>query len=519
MLRVRHGHGARPQNRSVAFVTVAVAILLSAVAMSPPADAATRAPKLAGVRCVPAAAASCKQGVAVRVGRQVQLRGTRLKLGMRVTFRWPRGAIATKLHRGAAGWVARVPPGVRPGKVTVTLRDRAGRRSESIKITILTEPKKIVAPALSGDGSVPAAFRGNGMWIWQLEKSDGGNADAIAARAAAASVSTVFIKAGDGTKAWDQFSPLLVGALRQRGLKVCAWQFVYGNSPASEASVAAAAIAAGADCFVIDAEGQYEGKYAAAQTYMNALRAAAGPSFPIGLTSFPYVDYHPGLPFSVFLGPGGAQVNLPQAYWKDIGGTVDAISAHTLAHNRIYKAPIAPLGQTYGNPSATDLRRFRQLWAAYGTQGLSWWSWQATRRRALERPQRARAAGERRARSRLARARQGRQGRRGHLAPAAPDPELPDRQGQREVRHGDRRRDQGDPDGQRHRGDGNDRRVDLGRRARAALHAGRLDGDRGEGDRPHGARGARPPPRDPPRRLARNADEPKPSRDDGPRRL
>jgi hypothetical protein len=360
---------------------LAAAALLSAVVLPTSvtsADAATRAPKLAGVRCVPATAASCKQGVAVRVGRQVQLRGTRLKLGQRVTFRWPRGAIATKLHRGAAGWVARVPPGVRPGKVTVALRDRTGRRSNVIKITILAEPKKIIAPALSGDGSLPVAFRGNGMWIWQLEKSDGGDVEAIAARAAAASVSTVFVKAGDGTTPWNQFSPLLIGALHQHGLKACAWQFVYGNSPASEASVAAAAIAAGADCFVIDAEGQYEGKYAAAQTYMSALRAAVGPSFPIGLTSFPYVDYHPGLPFSVFLGPGGAQVNLPQAYWKDIGGTVDAISAHTLAHNRIYQAPIAPLGQTYDNPSAGDLRRFRQLWAAYGTQGLSWWSWQAT---------------------------------------------------------------------------------------------------------------------------------------------
>jgi hypothetical protein len=359
----------------------AVAVLLSAAvipAAATPADAATRAPKLAGVRCVPATAASCKKGVAVRIGRQVQLRGTRLKLGLRVTFRWPRGAIATKLHRGAAGWVARVPPGVRPGTVAVTLRDTAGRKSNLIKITVLAEPRKIVAPALSGDGSVPAAFRGNGMWIWQLEKSDGGNVDAIAARAAAASVSTVFVKAGDGTTAWDQFSPLLIGALHQRGLKACAWQFVYGNSPTGEASVAAAAIAAGADCFVIDAESQYEGKYASAQTYMNVLRAAAGPSFPIGLTSFPYVDYHPGLPFSVFLGPGGAQVNLPQVYWKDIGGTVDAISAHTLAHNRIYQAPIAPLGQTYDNPPAADLRRFRQLWAAYGTQGLSWWSWQAT---------------------------------------------------------------------------------------------------------------------------------------------
>ncbi|MCW2984609.1 MAG: Peptidoglycan-binding domain 1 protein [Conexibacter sp.] len=358
-------------------LAVAAAVLLT-LTCAASAPAASRSPKLAGVRCVPATASSCKAGVAVRVGRQLQLRGTRLKLGMRVTFRWTRGAIATKLHRGNAGWVARVPAGVRPGKVSVTVRDAAARRSNLVKLTVLPEPKPVPAPASTGGGTLPAAFRGDGMWIWQLEKSEGGDVDAIAARAAAAGVSTVYVKAGDGTTPWDQFTPLLVGALHQRGLKACAWQFVYGNSPTAEAGVAAAAIHAGADCFVIDAEGQYEGKYAAAQTYMSALRAAVGASYPIGLTSFPYVDYHPGLPFSVFLGPGGAQANLPQAYWKDIGGTVDAISAHTLAHNRIYQTAIAPLGQTYDNPAAADLRRFRQLWAAYGAQGVSWWSWQAT---------------------------------------------------------------------------------------------------------------------------------------------
>ena len=358
----------------------AVVLLLSAAVALPaaPASAASRSPKLAGVRCVPVSAATCKTGVAVRVGRQVQLRGSLLKLGMRVTFRWTKGAIATKLHRGNAGWVARVPPGVRPGSVRVTVRDSAGRRSNLVKIRVLDVPKQVVKPAITGGGATPAVFQGNGMWIWQLEKSDGGDVDAIAARAAAAGVSTVFVKAGDGTTPWDQFSPLLIGALHQHGLRACAWQFVYGTSPTSEANVAIAAIRAGADCFVIDAETQYEGKYASAQTYMSALRAGVGASFPIGLTSFPYVDYHPKLPFSVFLAPGAAQVNLPQAYWKDIGGTVDAISAHTLAHNRIYQAPIAPLGQTYDNPPAADLRRFRQLWAAYGAQGLSWWSWQAT---------------------------------------------------------------------------------------------------------------------------------------------
>jgi hypothetical protein len=111
---------------------------------------------------------------------------------------------------------------------------------------------------------------------------------------------------------------------------------------------------------------------------MAALRGAVGPAYPIGFTSFPYVDYHPRLPYSVFLGPGGAQANLPQVYWKAIGGSVDAVSAKTVAQNRIYATPIAPLGQSYDAPKAADLRRFRALWAGYGAGGLSWWSWQAT---------------------------------------------------------------------------------------------------------------------------------------------
>jgi hypothetical protein len=372
------GESRSPMLRTPTAALLPAALIVTALLPAASAPAANpRAPKLSSVRCVPATASACKTGVAVRIGRQVQLRGTHLKAGVRVTFRWSRGALATKLHRGGAGWVARVPAGVRPGKVGVTVRDTAGRRSNALRVTILPEPKPVTAPARTG-GRLPGAFTGNGMWIWQLEKSDGGNVEAIAARAAAAQVSTVFVKAGDGAKPWPQFSPLLVGALHQHGLKACAWQFVYGEDPAGEAATAADAVSAGADCFVIDAETRYEGRYAAAQTYMNALRGAVGPDFPIGLTSFPYVDYHAKLPFSVFLGPGAAQVNLPQVYWKDIGGTVDAVSAHTLAHNRIYGTPIAPLGQTYQSPSATDLRRFRQVWAAYGATGLSWWSWQAS---------------------------------------------------------------------------------------------------------------------------------------------
>jgi len=336
------------------------------------AQARSKAPRLTAVRCVPVKAVACKTSVRVRIGKQVLLKGRRLARGMRVTFRWPKGALATRLRRTRAGWTVRVPAGTRAGKVSITVVGRAWRRSNTRRITVVG-PKTTV-PAKSG---LPAAFRGNGMWIWYLSSSDGGDLNAIAARARSAGVTTVFVKSADAGKVWRQFSPALVLGLHARGLRVCAWQFVYGNQPVAEARAAAAGVAAGADCLVIDAETSYEGRYVAAQRYMKELRAAVGPSYPLGLTSFPYVDYHPAMPYSVFLAPGNAQVNLPQVYWKEIGGTVDAVSARTVAHNRIYGAPMAPVGQAYNKPASKDLTRFRALWAGYGAGGLSWWSWQA----------------------------------------------------------------------------------------------------------------------------------------------
>ena len=47
---------------------------------------------------------------------------------------------------------------------------------------------------------------------------------------------------------------------------MCAWQYVYGNHPIAEAEVGAEAVHDGADCLVIDAEGEYEGKYVQAQS-------------------------------------------------------------------------------------------------------------------------------------------------------------------------------------------------------------------------------------------------------------
>jgi hypothetical protein len=270
----------------------------------------------------------------------------------------------------------RVPRDAISGSVRVVNPD--GRRSNAVRITVKKAPQKPRTPSgvRPNPAIGPSAFDGDGMWIWYLSKSHGGSPARIAAQAKAHGVRTIYVKSADGTSVWSQFTADAIAALKATGLRVCGWQFVYGSNPVGEAVAAAAAKDAGADCFVIDAEGAYEGKYAQAQRYIEKLRELVGDDYPIGLTSFPYVDYHPGLPYSVFMGPGGASFNLPQVYWKTIGDTVDESLAHTYMWNIPYETPIFPLGQTYDGPRANDIRRFRQLSDAYGARGVSWWVWQ-----------------------------------------------------------------------------------------------------------------------------------------------
>jgi hypothetical protein len=220
------------------------------------------------------------------------------------------------------------------------------------------------------------SLAGRGMWIWYVSRSSGGTVSGIVSTARHYGVSTVMIKSSDGPTMWSQFNSALASALHSSRLRVCAWQYVYGNHPLLEAQVGAQAVHDGADCLIIDAESEYEGKYVAAQRYITQLRQLIGQSYPVALAGFPYIDYHPGFPYSVFLGPGGAQYNSPQMYWMDIGTSVNSVYAHTYAYNRVYTREIDPLGQVYRNPPMGQIIRFRQLSRTYGAPGVSWWDWQ-----------------------------------------------------------------------------------------------------------------------------------------------
>jgi peptidoglycan hydrolase-like protein with peptidoglycan-binding domain len=344
--------------------------------------------RIMSVRCVPASRCSANAHQ-VSVHGTLLIAGKGIVAGTAIAFpRSPGGRITSRspvshLRKTLAGLILTVPISAHSGHIMALL---SGARHSSSYGPIyifnhaLHPPKPVAAPAPAAVGAVSGSpFDGQGMWIWYVSRSNAGNVASIVAQAHAAGVTTLFIKSSDGSSNyWSQFSPQLVAELHANGLRACAWQYVYGTNPVGEANLGARAAASGADCLVIDAEAEYEGHYAAAQTYIDDLRAKVGATYPIALASFPYVSYHGSLPYSVFLGPNGAQYNAPQMYWKDIGVSVDTVYANTYIANRIYGRPIFPLGQTYGGVSAADVLRFREEAVDYGASGLSFWDWQET---------------------------------------------------------------------------------------------------------------------------------------------
>ena len=237
-----------------------------------------------------------------------------------------------------------------------------------------------VPPVLAPPLADPAtAFDGDGMWIWQIEETEGGDLERIAARARSAGLRFVVVKAAHGKQWWPQFDRELVDTLHAAGVRVCAYQRALSKAPGAEARTLARAVGVGADCLVIDAEAEYERRHAQARQYVRALRNAVGDAFPVGLTSFPFVDVHRGFPYEIFLGPRGAQVNLPQMYWGLIGTTIGQTFARTWEANAAFGRPIRPIGQLFGGVRPAAVNAFRAQAAAHGAAGVSWWVWQHAR--------------------------------------------------------------------------------------------------------------------------------------------
>jgi hypothetical protein len=258
------------------------------------------------------------------------------------------------------------------------LRDKLSHRPLLPLCVLTLAMSLLLLAAAPRPAAAKSAFQGQGMWIWYVKQAERGDVAKIVAKAKRYKIKTVFVKSGDGASWWQQWDDY-AAQLKAAGLKVCAWQYVYGKYPVVEAELAARAANNGADCIVIDAEVEYVNRYRQARQYITRLRSQISSSYPVGFTSFAYPDFHPTIPYSVFLGPGGAQWNLPQMYNWIFPTTVAKVFDHTYRYNKIYQRPIHPLGQTYNGVTYAQAKAFRRYVKRYRAKGYSWWVWHETR--------------------------------------------------------------------------------------------------------------------------------------------
>ncbi len=186
-----------------------------------------------------------------------------------------------------------------------------------------------------------------------------------------------------------QFNQRLVDRLHRGGLDVCAWQFVYGNHPVGEAKVGAASVRRGADCLVIDAEGDYEGRY--------AVRRPLHPGAAPARSAPPSRSRWRASPTSTTTRPSPTRSSSgrerPASTSRRCTGTRSGPrSAPSTSTPTSTTASGAARSSRSGRPtqrvSLRSLKLFRRFALTYGGGPPSWWDWQETNARqwALARP-------------------------------------------------------------------------------------------------------------------------------------
>jgi len=229
-------------------------------------------------------------------------------------------------------------------------------------------------------------LKGKGFYIWKIPSCEGGDPQAIAQVAHQAGLTHVLIKIANGiydynydtTTRADLVGPV-ANALREKNISVWGWHYVFGDLPKDEAKAAIRQInRLPLDGYIIDAEGEYKGKYTPCRIFMQELRSAL-PDFPIALSSYRYPKYHMDLPWTDFL--NYCDINMPQVYWEQLHNPGDQLDRSISEFQTIITPfrPIIPTGAAYcaGGWCVTqaDIIEFLDRCVSRRLDAVNFWSW------------------------------------------------------------------------------------------------------------------------------------------------
>lgn len=215
-----------------------------------------------------------------------------------------------------------------------------------------------------------------GKWLWVWEVSASGDIQTVITQAKESGSVGLVVKAFDGIEVWPQFAAAQ-DAVKAAGLRLAAWGYVYPQNVAQTAQAAKAAVTAGAEFVILDAEVEFETPAGPinAQELGGYLRDAL-PDTTIGYTTFALPAFHALFPFVEF--SRFCDFVAPQCYWADAGMNPETMLDQSIQQLQGYGKRIFPVGQAYPPATAADIAEFGAACAKRWIEGVSFWDAQSS---------------------------------------------------------------------------------------------------------------------------------------------
>ena len=237
-----------------------------------------------------------------------------------------------------------------------------------------------------------AAIKGKGMWIWEWDSTDGGNAGEIVRQAVSNGLHQLWVRVGDSLNGFYGAKELdaLVPVAHAHGIAVIAWGFPYLWDPVGDANWTAlilewrGADGQQVDGYSADIEKPTEGVMLSAQraaVYLEHVRQAAGSRLVVA-TVYPPTDTNWDGAYPYRAMAPYVDAFAPMVYWECTDpGTDAALDIARLSTLR----PVHVIGEAFNfasaggrsaSPSGAEIAEFLSAGQRAGALGASFWVWQ-----------------------------------------------------------------------------------------------------------------------------------------------
>jgi hypothetical protein len=260
-------------------------------------------------------------------------------------------------------------------------------------------PPKLVPEEELPEPQAPAPWtadlrplEGKGMWLWKYRQSEGGDPDAIVAKAAAAGLRQLWVRVGDSKDGFYAREVLdaLVPRAHRRGIAVIGWGFPFLFDPVADSGWTAEALAWRSpeghvlDGFSPDIELPADGVAISekrVRVYLDLVRRAAASRLVVATVYRPTDKLWPSTYPYAAMAPY-VDAFAPMVYWACL--EPGATAAQAIERLRTLR-PVHTIGQAWdmrvdsGNrgaaPDELEIRRFLDVSRRQGALGGSLWVW------------------------------------------------------------------------------------------------------------------------------------------------